>query len=97
MEQRNCAFQFVGNSKIIENKVGLTLSEAKELWNKYYRVAAQDIHYGNTVEMVIWINMENEFSFGEYLQYIDHNAESDGKRIWVTKKVFYDDYQNTEQ
>jgi len=69
-----------------------TIDEAKELWNKYFDDAAKWIKEGNTVEMVIWINMETPQSYADTLQYISTDAESDGKSIWVVKKEFFNQY-----
>src|SRR4051812_15395306 len=94
--EKNCAFQYAKitgqifrNTKIVCDKSGLTLDEAKELWNQYYPDLAKHIKYGETGEMVIWINMENEHSYGEKLCHISTDAESDGDRIWETVKTFF--------
>lgn len=96
MEEKNCAFQyaemetgFSRNTKIIHDASGLTLTEAKELWNKYYPRAAKHIYHDGEVEMVIWINMPDKFSYSEFLQYISTDAESDGINIWVTTKIYF--------
>jgi len=96
MEERNCAFQyaeletgFFRNTKIVEDKTDLTLAEAKELWNKYYPRAAKHIHHDGQVEMVIWIDMPDNSSYGKHLEYIRTDAESDGTSIWETKKTYF--------
>ena len=96
MESKNCAFQyaemndgFSRYTKIVCDKNELTLQEAKELWNSFYKQAANHIKNGGTVEMVIWIDMETTNSYGKYLQYISTDAESDGTNIWVTKKEYF--------
>jgi hypothetical protein len=70
-------------TSFIEDKTGITLSEAKELWNTHYPDAANWINKGNTVEMVIWIDMVDENAYDKSLQYISTDAESDGVNIWV--------------
>lgn len=95
MEQKNCAFQFVVTTgrffkdiEIVEDKRGLTLSEAKELWNKYYPEAKKHIKSGDSIDMAIWINMTDEYSFGEKLHHIGSDAELDGNYI-VERSVKY--------
>ncbi len=94
MEERNCAFQYAElekgifrNTNIVEDKTSLTISEAKGLWNKYYPRAAKHIYHDGMVEMVIWHEMNSPTSYGNSLEYISTDAESDGRTIWVTKKV----------
>ena len=94
--ENNCAFQYAKmtewifrDTKIVCDKSELTLQEAKELWNQYYSDCAKHIQSGGTCEMVIWINMVNSHSYGDSLQYISTDAESDGQRIWVTKKEHF--------
>lgn len=99
MEEKNCAFQYAKmtngifrDTKIVEDKSELTLDEAKQLWNKCFPDAAKWIKEGGTVEMVIWINMVDNHSYGDSLQYISTDAESDGVFIWETKKTFFKKY-----
>lgn len=94
--ENNCAFQYAKmssgifrNTNIVCDETELTIEEAKALWNKYYPDAAKWIKEGDEVEMVIWINMQDKFSYGESLAYISTDAESDGKDIWVTKKEYF--------
>lgn len=96
MEERNCAFQyakitgqFFRDTKIVCDESDLTLSEAKELWNKYYSDLAKHIKNGETGEMVIWINMPDSHSYGDKLQHISTDAESDGINIWETRKEYF--------
>ena len=98
-KEKNCAFQyakikgcFFRETKIVENKSELTLEEAKQLWNSYFADAAKWIKDGNIVEMVIWINMGTPQSYGDALQYISTDAESDGVSIWETKKSYFKQY-----
>jgi hypothetical protein len=95
-EERNCAFQYAEmtrgfgrTTKIVEDKFGLTLKECHELWSKYYPQAAKHIKDNGEVEMVVWINMVDSHSYGEYEQYISTDAESDGNTIWVTEKKLF--------
>ena len=95
-ELRNCAFQYAeitgkifSNTEIICDEVELTLSEAKELWNKYYPRLAKHIKDGGTGEMALWVNMKDKYSYGESLQHISTDAESDGFNIWETRKTYF--------
>lgn len=99
MEEKNCAFQyakikegFFSHTTIVEDKSELTLDEAKQLWNQYFTDAAKWINDGNSCEMVIWINMQSPQSYGDTLQYISTDAESDGISIWETKKNYFKQY-----
>lgn len=98
-QEKNCAFQYakmgkgiIRDTKIVEDKSELTLDEAKQLWNTHFPDAAKWIKDGNTVEMVIWINMTTSHSYGDTLQYISTDAESDGVSIWETKKSYFKQY-----
>lgn len=93
-KQTNCAFQYakiseLGRTEIIFDKSELTLQEAKDLWNKYYMDCAKHIKNGGTSEMVIWINMEDKYSYRDTLEYISTDAESDGYDIWETTKKYF--------
>ena len=89
-QEKNCAFQYAKmkhgifrDTKIVCDKSELTLDEAKKLWNEHFADAAKWIKDGNTVEMVIWINMVTPQSYGDTLQYISTDAESDGVSIMI--------------
>lgn len=97
---RNCAFQYAKMSdtifrdtKIVADKSEITLEEAKQLWNLHFSDAAEWIKQGNTVEMVIWIDMETPQSYGKTLQYISTDAESNGVSIWETKISYFKTYK----
>lgn len=96
MEEKNCAFQYAKmekgifrNTEIVCDKSELTLDEAKKLWNEHFTDAAKWIKDGNAVEMVIWINMATPQSYGDNLQYISTDAESDGVSIWETRRNYF--------
>jgi hypothetical protein len=98
-QEKNCAFQYAKmkygifrDTQIVENKSELTLDEAKKLWNSHFADAAKWIKDGNSVEMVIWINMATPQSYGDTLQYISTDAESDGISIWQTRKEYFKQY-----
>lgn len=100
-QEKKCAFQYIkmsegifGDTKIVEDKSELTLEEAKQLWNANFADAAKWIKDGNTVEMAIWINMVTPQLYGDTLQYISNNAESDGVSIWETKKSYFKHYDD---
>ena len=76
-------------TKIICDETSLTLEQAKKLWNEYFPDCAKHIKDGESAEMVIWIGMETPQSYGNHLQYISTDAESDGISIWETKKVYF--------
>ncbi len=93
MSENNCAFQYAKmqtgcfrNTKIVCDKSSITIEEAKELWNKHYDDCAKWISDGGVCEMVIWINMPNDHTYSDTLQYISTDAESDGVKIWETRK-----------
>lgn len=96
---KNCAFQYakmkghiLRHTDIVCDKTGLTLEEAKELWDRYYSDCAKWIKDGGECEMVIWVNMVDDFSFDEKDQHISTDAESDGTRIWETTKTYFKKY-----
>jgi hypothetical protein len=94
--KRNCAFQyahtspgFLQSTKIIEDKTSLTLDEAKNLWDKHYPDCAKKIKDGYSCEMVIWINMETPNSYGDSLEYISYDAQSNGTTIWEERRFYF--------
>jgi hypothetical protein len=100
-QEKNCAFQYAKISGsifretiMVEDKSGLTIDEAKQLWNTHYTDAAKWIKDGNEVEMVIWINMRKPTDYGDTLQYISTDAESDGESIWENRKNYFKKYAN---
>lgn len=104
MEERNCAFQYAKitgqifrDTKIVCDKSELTLSEAKELWNKYYSDLAKHIKDGNSGEMAIWIDMVDAHSYRDTLEHISTDAESDGNRIWETKRTYFTSHFKVEE
>lgn len=91
--EKNCAFQYAKitgsifkSTEIVCDKSELTIVEAKQLWNNYFPDLARHIKSGEVGEMVIWINMETPQSYGDTLEYISTDAESDGVQIWETKR-----------
>lgn len=101
-QEKNCAFQYakmntLGSINIVCDKSQLTIDECKKLWNEHFADAAKWIKEGNTVEMVIWINMYDAHSYGDTLQYISTDAESDGVQIWETKKIHFKQYADVLQ
>lgn len=95
-QERNCAFQYAKitgeifrDTKIVCDQSELTLDEAKALWNQYYPDLAKHIKNGNSGEMAIWIGMPDAHSYGETLQHISTDAESDGITIWLVKKDYF--------
>jgi hypothetical protein len=102
-QEKNCAFQYAKitgsifrNTQIVCDETELTLDEAKVLWNKYFSDLAKHINNGDTGEMVIWINMINDHSYGEKLQHISTDAESNGVSIWETRKTYFTKEFNVE-
>jgi len=102
--ENNCAFQYAKmtygfnrRAEIVCDENKLTLNEAQDLWNKYYPDAAKWIADGGTVEMVIWINMKTPTSYGDSLEFISTDAESDGLNIWETKKSYFTPKFKTNQ
>jgi len=103
-QEKNCAFQYAKitgsifrDTKIVCDETDLTLKEAKTLWNKYFADLAKHIKNGDTGEMVIWINMSDSYSYGEKLQHISTDAESDGISIWETRKTYFTKEFKVEQ
>ena len=41
-----------------------------------------------SLEAVIWINMPDEFTYGESLIYVTLDFDTDGKDIWEIKKEY---------
>lgn len=68
---KNCGFQYYDGYKIVVDKVQLSLQEAKDLWNKWYKDCVDKLEYERNVEMVIWVNMKDPNSYNEKLDYID--------------------------
>ena len=99
MEERNCAFQyakishgFFRSTELVCDKTELTIDEAKKLFTEYYNDCAKWIASGNSAEMVIWVNMHTPTSYGDVLQYISTDAESDGITIWQNVRLNFVKY-----
>lgn len=97
-QERNCAFQYAytknrifGDTVIVCDKSGITLDEAKELFNSYksdiIKILKNKDDY-QSLEAVIWVNMVDEFSYGDTLVYITLDFETDGEDIWETIKQY---------
>lgn len=103
--EKDCAFQYAkiyGNvfkrTEMVCDKSELSVEEAKELWNQYYPDLAKHIQNGETGEMVIWIDMYDNHSYDKTLQHISTDAESDGRSIWETRKIYFPKFKpNVEQ
>jgi ribonuclease HIII len=96
MEEKNCSFQYsvtYGNFykviDIVENQTEITLSKCKELWNKYYNEAVKHIKNGDSIEMCIWINMIDKYSFGEKLHHISGDVYVESGYIVETVKKYF--------
>jgi len=97
-QERNCAFQYAyiknrlfRDTQIVCDKSALTLNEAKGLFNNYKKDIINILKNKEdylSLEAVIWINMVDEFSYGETLVYVTLNFETDGKDIWETVKQY---------
>lgn len=98
MEEKNCAFQYaytkgriMRDTKIVHDESNLTLSQAKDLFNKFKKdiiKILQDKDNYESLEAVIWINMPDEFSYGDSLVYVTLDFETDGDKIWEVTKNF---------
>lgn len=100
-QEKDCAFQFWKSrlsmsspDKIVCDETSLTLDEAKTLWNKHYAECAKHIHDGGTCEMVIWVNMATPQSYGDSLEYISTDAESDG--VTITEKRAFPEFKKMQ-
>lgn len=98
MEEKNCAFQYaytkgyiMRDTKIVHDESNLTLCEAKDLFNKYKKdiisILKNKEDY-QSLEAVIWINMPDEFSYGDSLVYVTLDFETDGNNIWETTRNY---------
>jgi len=99
MEQdKNCSFQYAytknrifRDTVIVHDQSGITLDEAKSLFNKYKKeimgILKNKDDY-QSLEAVIWINMPDEFTYGESLIYVTLDFDTDGKDIWEIKKEY---------
>lgn len=93
--KKNYAFQFGtaprwGNGKIYQDIDSITLDEAKALWRKWLPTFLDQLGRDNNPEMCIWGNMKNEYDYHTRLINADKYTETDGKKIWETKKEYID-------
>lgn len=98
IEEKNCAFQYaftkgyiLRETKIVHDESNLTLTEAKELFKKYQKEIINILKNKDdyrSLEAVIWINMPDEFSYGEHLIYVTLDFETDGNSIWETTRQY---------
>jgi hypothetical protein len=97
-EGKNCAFQYAytrgtifRDTKIVHDESNLTLTQAKELFKKYQKEIMNILKNKDdyqSLEAVIWVNMPDEFSYGEHIVYVTLDFETDGKDIWETIKQY---------
>lgn len=97
-KERNCAFQYAyttnmifRDTKIVHDQSNLTLQEAKDLFNKYKKEIIQILKNKDdyqSLEAVIWINMPDEFSYGDSLVYVTLDFDTDGDNIWEVTKQY---------
>lgn len=104
MEEKNCAFQYAytkggifRDTKIVCDKSAITLDEAKALFNSYKKeiigILKNKDDY-DSLEAVIWIDMKDEFSYGDTLIYITLDFDTDGTDIWEVKKEYIPKFIN---
>lgn len=92
--KKDCKFQYAtkkqynGRIIIYLDTDFITLNKAKKLWKKYLPQVIEEILNKDEPEMVIWINMKSPVDYKESLEWIDQNCETDGKRIWRTKRQY---------
>lgn len=91
-KKKDCAFQFAHDSwpklKLVEDTPLISLDEAKELWAKYLPDFIRQLELGNNPEMALWINMKDNTDYHTTLVHVNRNTETDGKRLFETKKEY---------
>lgn len=60
---KDCYFQYATTRKIVEDTGLITRADAEEMWQKHIEMFKKDVEAGETPEMAIWINMENDTAF----------------------------------
>ena len=95
-EEKSCMVQFVrstmfGSMEIALDTGLITRREAIELWLKNkYEVIRRIKNKDENIVFVIWVNCSTDTCYGESILYIDSSMETDGNRIWKTKKEYSD-------
>ena len=92
---RNCAFQYAykrWSIEIVCDETNLTFEEAKELFLQHKQDIInklQDDNYSQ-IEACIWINMPDEYTFGDSYLYITDDCKTDGVEIWKDVRQYTD-------
>lgn len=82
--EKNCAFQYYVDGKCIEDLCGLTINEAIECWNGYYKDFIAKAAAERRLEAVIWVNMSNDSDYTEKHVYLQDPVVISGKLYDIT-------------
>jgi hypothetical protein len=94
MEEKNCAFQYAAEKwsgmEVVEDKTGITLTEAKALFNKYYPQMVAISEQGERIEVAIWVNMAHESDYNETLIHLNSPEVKDG---YLTERQYFSPFK----
>lgn len=88
----NCAFQYytsgLWDSKMVEDVTGITLKEAKALFNKHYNHMLQRAINEDDFEVAIWVDMDHESDYRKSLIHLQNPEYENGCLVEKTVKRF---------
>lgn len=91
-KKRDSAFQYAYDEgfkiNFKEDTELITLERAKELWEEYLPDFIYRLQRGDKPEMAIWVDMKDDTDYHTTLLHADTSTETDGKRLFETKKVY---------
>jgi len=86
-EPKNCAFQYYDGIAAIEDKAGISISEAKELFNFHLPDMVERTKNGGEIKVALWINMRNNSDYSETLIHICEPEVDKYGNLWE-KKIY---------
>jgi len=93
--KKNCAFQYyLQDGTLICDKTGLTMGEAKSLFNEHYPDMISKVKRGYVIEVAVYQNGKDETSYGEKLIHlsdpeIERGIFGSGDTLFETTKTYF--------
>jgi hypothetical protein len=93
--KNNCAFQYYHqDGTIICDETGLTVEEAKGLFNDHYPDMISKVKRGVIIEVAVYVNGKDQTSYGEKLIHlsdpeIEESIFGIGHTLFETSKTYY--------
>ena len=89
--KKDCAFQYYTtgyDSKMVEDVTGITIDEAKALFNKHYPQMIARAKSKLEFEVAIWVDMAHDSDYQKTLIYLINPGYESGQLTETTTKYF---------